>query len=54
MTASFNSEAVKTTLRGLMLFQNNPPSFASFSKISSQSSVTLSHTIENIANDSLG
>ena len=31
-----------------MSFQNDPPSFASSSKTSPHSSVTLSHTIESI------
>ena len=36
------------------LFQNDPRSFASSSKISPHSSVTLSHIIESITNDSVG
>ena len=40
--------------RPSVLFKNDPPSFASPSKISPHSSVTLSHTIERIANSSVG
>ena len=36
------------------LFQNDPPSFASSSKISPKYSVTLSHIIESIINDFVG
>ena len=37
-----------------MLFQNDPPAFASSSKISPNSCVSLSHTIECITNNSVG
>ena len=46
--ASFNSDAVKT-----ILFQNDPPSLASYSKIFTYFSFTLSHTVESITNDSV-
>ena len=36
------------------LFQNDPPTFVSSSKISPHSPVTLPHTIESITNGSVG
>ena len=46
--ASFNSDAVKT-----ILFQNDPPSLASYSKIFTYFSFTLSQTVESITNGSV-
>ena len=50
----FQFRCCENTIETSKLFQNDPPSFASSSKISSHSSITLSHTIENIKNDSVG
>ena len=52
--AESNLDATKPTLSLKMLFQNDPPSFLSSSKISPHSSVTLSHIIESITNCSVG
>ena len=52
--AGFNSDDVKTTLRHLLCFKSDPPSFASYSKTSPHLSVTLLHTIESIMNGSEG
>ena len=48
-----NSDAVKTTLRGLHNFQNGLPPFAR-RKASRYSSVTLSLGVESIPNGSVG
>ena len=48
--AGVNPDTVKTTPK---LFQNDPLSFASSSKISPYSFLTLSHTIQSIKNGSV-
>ena len=44
----------KDHIKTSTLFRNDPPSFASSSKISPHSSVTLAHTIEGITSGSIG
>ena len=53
-TSMFQFRCFEDNIETSELFQNDSPSFASSSKISSHSSATLSHTIESIKNDSVG
>ena len=52
--ASFNSDYVKKSIETSTLFQNDPPTFESSSKISPHFSGTFSHPIKSITNSSVG
>ena len=52
--SSFQFRYCENNIETSTLFQNDPPSFVSSSKISVHSSVTLSNTIESITNGSGG
>ena len=54
MLVGSNSDAIKTTLRGLRSFQNSFPPFASSWKASRHSFVTLSLVVDRITNGLVG
>ena len=54
MLKGSNSDAIKTTLRGLDNFQNGLAPFANFWKASRHPSVTLSRGVKSFTNGLLG
>ena len=52
--SKFQFKLFENNIETSKLFQSDPPSFASSSKISPHSSVILLHTIESFMNDSEG